>query len=90
MSYLFFINDFKMHKNIYKILKVFYLIFICLNYNERKKFVNVFTLTLRFYNAKLNNVIKTFIKFIQDLNREMKLKINNNIKTICAFDMIFF
>ena len=66
------------------------MIFIYLNYNERRKLANIFTLTLKFHNVKLNNVIKIFIKFIQNLNHEMKLKINNNIKTICAFDITFF
>ena len=79
-----------MHKNIYKVLKTFYLIFIYLNYNERRKLANVFTLTLKSYNAKLNNVMKAFIRFIQNLNREMKLKINDNIKVICTFDITFF
>ena len=90
MLYFFFINDFKMYKNIYKVLKFFYLIFIYLNYNERRKIINVFTLILKSYNAKLNNVVKVFIKFIENLNREMKLKINDNIKTIWAFNITFF
>ena len=48
----------------YKVLKVFYLIFIYLSYDERRKFANVFILILRFYDVKLNDVIKAFIKFI--------------------------
>ena len=64
MLYLLFIDDFEIYKNIYKALKVFYLIFIYLNYEKRKKFVNVFTLILKSYNVKLNNIMKIFIKFI--------------------------
>ena len=48
----------------YRALKAFYLILICLNYNERKKLANVFTLLLNSHNIKFDNVIKVFYKFI--------------------------
>ena len=48
----------------YRVLKAFYLISICLNYNKRKKFVNVFIFLLNLYNIKFNNVMKIFYKFI--------------------------
>ena len=45
--YYYFINNFGIYKNIYRILKIFYLILIYLNYIERKKFINIFILVLK-------------------------------------------
>ena len=73
----------------YKALKIFYLIFIYLIYKKRRKLVNVFTLILKSHEIKLNDIVKAFVKFIQQLNRETKLKINDNMKTMCVFVIIF-
>ena len=59
----------------YRVLKAFYLISIYLNYNERRKLMNVFIFSLNLYDIKLDNVIKVFYKFIQKLNRDIKMKI---------------
>ena len=48
----------------YRAFKAFYLILTCLNYAERKKLANVFTLFLKSHNINIKNVMKIFYKFI--------------------------
>ena len=73
----------------YRALKTFYLIFIYLTYKKRRKLVNVFTLSLKSYKTKLSDVVKVFVKFIQKLDRETQLKINDNLKIVCVFIITF-
>ena len=56
-----------MYKNIYRALKAFYLILTCLNYNERKKLINVFTFSLKSYYVKFNNIIKVFLQIYSEI-----------------------
>ena len=55
-----------MYKNIYRVLKAFYLISIYLNYNERRKLANMFIFLLNLYNIKFNNMIKIFCKLFKN------------------------
>lgn len=87
--YVLFIDDFDIYRNIYRALKKINLIFAYLLYKKRKKFVNIFISILNSHEIKLNNMIKIFVEFIQKLNCEMKLKINNNIKSIYVFIITF-
>ena len=79
-SYLFFINDFEIHRNMYRTLKTFYLIFVNLNYNERRKIVNVFILILKSHDVVLKNVVDVLTKFIRLLNKKIDLFINEQKK----------
>ena len=63
--YLLFINNFNIYRNIYRALKIFYLILIYFSYKERRKIINIFILTLRSYKINLINVIKAFYKLIK-------------------------
>ena len=90
LSYLLFIDDFEIHKNIYRALKIFYLISVCLSYVERRKMTNVFTLTLSFHDANVQDVMKVFSKSIRQLDRDVELVVNKERKIVCAFTMIFF
>ena len=89
MSYLLFIDDFDMYRNIYRALKAFYLISTYLTYKKRRKLANVFTLSLRSHRAGLGDVVKAFVKLIQKLDRETQLKVNGNLETVCAFAITF-
>ena len=82
LLYIFFINDFEIHKNMYRILKTFYIISICFFYVERKKVINVFTFTLKFHDVEIKNVVKNFRKFIRKFNKNLNMKINNNIEIV--------
>ena len=85
MLFFFFVNDFDVHRNMYKTLKAFYFILINLFYEKRRKLINVFILILKFYNAKIKNVIIVFIKVIKQLNRGVNFIINNNVDFVCFF-----
>ena len=88
-SYILFIDDFDVHRNMYRALKVFYMIFVCLSYKKRRIIANVFILTLKSHEVKMNDVVKNFFKFIQKLNKEINLKINEHFEFVCVFAMIF-
>ena len=61
----------------YHALKAFYLIFTYFFYFERKKIINVFTLTSKSYEAQLKNVVEAFRKFLKKLNIELKMNVND-------------
>ena len=83
--YLLFINDFDIHKNMYRALKTFYFISDNLFYDERRKIVNVFTLILKSHDVALKNVVNAFAKFIKVLNKKTDLYINDQKQKMCAF-----
>ena len=87
LSYMLFIDDFEIHRNMYRVFKVFYLISVNLSYDERRKLINVFILTLNFHDVIIDDVINTFAKSIKQLNRDINLIINENEQKICVFSM---
>ena len=89
MPYLLFIDDFGVHRNMYRALKAFYLIPACLTYEERRKLANVFTLTLGPHGAGLSDVVEAFAKPIQKLDRGTQLEVNGNLEAVCAFVITF-
>ena len=64
----------------YRALKAFYLIFVNLNYNERRNFINVFILILKSHDVVLKNVVNVLTKFIRLLNKKIDLFINEQKK----------
>ena len=88
--YLLFIDDFDVHRNMYRVLKTFYLISTCLIYENRRKVINVFTLILNSHETKILNVMKVFFKLIRQFDRELKnMKIDEEKTSMCAFIMSF-
>ena len=87
-SYILFIDDFDVHRNMYRTLKAFYMISVCLSYKKRRIIANVFILILEFYEIKINDVVEDFFKFIQKLNKKINLKINEHFEFVCVFVMI--
>lgn len=86
LSYFLFIDNFDVYRNIYRALKTFYLILACLLYKKRRKVVNVFTLTLEFYETNLKTIVKVFFKSIKQLNRDIKdMQINRKSTSIYVF-----
>ena len=73
----------------YRALKAFYLIPACLDYGERRKLANVFTLILGPYGAKIDDVVEALAKPIQNLDRGMELNIDGNMEKVCAFGITF-
>ena len=64
-SYLLFINNFDVYRNIYRTLKAFYLIPVYLKYTKRKKLANIFILSLRPYNINIKDVVEVFSKSLR-------------------------
>ena len=89
-SYFLFIDEFEIHKNMYRFLKIFYLISAALFYKKRRKIVNIFTFILNSHETKIKNVVEIIRKSIQKLNACMNMNFNEFTKRICAFNMIFF
>ena len=65
LFYLLFINDFDVYKNMYKILKIFYLISANLTFYKRRKIINVFTFIFELHEIALKNVINVIAKLIR-------------------------
>lgn len=57
LPFVLFIDDFEVYHNIYRALKAFYLIPICLDYIKRQKPSNGFTLILGLYDASFYEVV---------------------------------
>ena len=87
--YLLFVDEFEIHRNMYRFLKAFYLISICLFYRERRKIVNIFTLTLKSHDVDIKNVVEVIRKSIQELNVCFEIEINDVLEQVCAYNMIF-
>ena len=89
LFYFLFVNDFEIHKNMYRFLKIFYLIFVNFLYKKRRILINVFIVILNSHDAHFKNVIEIFDKTIRTLNRDQNLNINEKQTTICVFIMTF-
>ena len=63
-SYFLFINNFEIYYNIYRALKVFYLILVYLIYKKRRKLVNIFILILKSYKVNIYDITKVFSRLI--------------------------
>ena len=88
LSFILFIDDFDVHRNMYWVLKAFYWILTCLPYLKWQRVINVFTLSLGPYEAKMEDMIDIFSKSIQKLNWECVMTVNEEEVIICAFIMI--
>ena len=89
-SYFLFIDEFEIHKNIYRFLKIFYLISTALFYKKRRKIVNIFTFILNSHETKIKNIVEIIHKSIQKLNACINMNFNEFTKKVCAFNIIFF
>ena len=87
--YLLFVDDFGIHRNMYRALKAFYLIPACLGYDERRKLANVFTVTLGPHGADIDNVIESLRQPIRELDSGLELDINGKNSKVVAFVMTF-
>lgn len=89
LPYLLFIDDFGIHRNMYRALKAFYLIPACLSYEERRKVENVFTLTLGPHGATIDAVVGAFSRSIRQMDCGLEMTINGETERVCAFNMAF-
>ena len=75
LPYLLFVDDFGVHRNMYRGLQTFYLIPACLEYSERRKLANVFTATLGPHGASLDDVVEAFRRPVQDSDQGTALDV---------------
>ena len=89
LPYLLFVDDFGVHRNMYRALKAFYLIPACLDYDERRKLANVFTLSLGPHGANIKDVVEAFSRPLRQLDRSTDLEVNGITTTVWAFAITF-
>ena len=58
-----------------------------MSYQERCKVVNIFTLTFKSHEIKINNVIAFIIKLIRCMNNDVDIIINEEIVFVYAFKL---
>ena len=89
LSFMMFIDDFGIHRNMYCALKAFYWIPANLPYKERRKLANIFTLSLGPHGADIEDVVRSFVKLFKGLDHGCQMKLGDEIITVCAFTMAF-
>jgi hypothetical protein len=74
LPFILFIVDFGMHRNMYRALKGFYFTPACLDYQERRKTFNEFTLTLGPHGAVYWDIIDKLEEGIGALGKDTLVK----------------
>jgi len=82
---ILFVDDFGVHRNMYRALKAFYWIPANLPYPERRKLANVFTFSLGPHGADLADIINAFKKAYTALAEGVVLEINGQMTLVRAF-----
>lgn len=72
----------------YRILINFYLNFASLRLRDRFRRYNIISITLELYKSKFKNII-FILRDLRLLNREINLNINDEIKFVCAYILVF-
>lgn len=84
---IFFINNFNLYRNIYKILINLYLNYIFLRFRDKFKRYNIISIILKSYKSKFEDVLFT-LKDLKILNRGINLNINEKINFIYLYILI--
>ncbi|KAL8798951.1 MAG: hypothetical protein Q9200_007661 [Gallowayella weberi] len=91
--FVLFIDDFGIHRNMYRALKAFYWIPAALPYTERRKLANVFTITLAPHGSRVDDVVNAISYDIRNLDKGGCLmdwrRGNDEVEqlVVCAFSM---
>lgn len=89
LLFILFIDEFSLYQNIYQSLMKIYLLIAELSAWKWFWKINIFFLTLRSHDSQFSNVVAVLWSALTQLNREIKLTINEKKKLICAFMMTF-
>ena len=87
-SFMIFMNDFDFFKKYHFMFEI-YVIFSKLNLQKRIKKFNVFTLTFDFHDATLLNVIDVMHQFLHNLNKNVRMNIDDQKSMMCAYTFAF-
>ena len=82
---IFFIDVFDVYRNMYRFLKVFYLISANFFYEKRRKFANMFILIFDFHETIFDDVVNFFFKSIRKFDRNLNFEINEKMIEICSY-----
>ena len=88
LLFFLFINDFGIHRNMYRVIKGFYIIPACLLFDERRKPANVFTFTLGPYEASFRDVVNNISFGLDTLGLGVELDINSIFTIVKAFSIM--
>src|SRR5438034_3812926 len=87
--FLLFINNFRIYKNVYQVLKTFYIISVNFFYVKQQKIANTYMLILKSHDADSDDIINFFVSEFQKLNKKFSITVNKQTQFVCAFVMIF-
>lgn len=68
-------NNFELYRNSYKSLIKVYIMLISLNFNERIRRINVYSLTLESYNNNINDVLDILLS-LRNLDKDVILNLS--------------
>ena len=85
---ILFIDDFGVHRNMYRALKAFYCIPAALPYDERRKIANVFTLTLGPPGADVQDIVTCLRKALKELGHGVFLTLNGRKTLVRAYVVV--
>lgn len=89
LPFLLFIDDFGVHRNMYRAIKAFYAIPAGLGYNERRKLSNTYVLTLGPHGADPQTTIASFNKQLEELDRGSVINVGGIPHRVCSFVLAF-
>ena len=85
---ILFIDDFGIHRNMYRALKAFYWIPANLDYSNRRKIANVYTLSLGPHGADIADVVSSLKGPLQRLARGVWMELKGVKRFVCAFTLM--
>ena len=88
VSFLCFVNDFDLFRNMYQFLMKIYAILTEMMIRERIRRVNVFSLTLESHDVEFLDVIDA-LQFLEDLDKRLRMNIQEEQMLVCAYILTF-
>ena len=88
MSFLMFLDEFELFKNVYRSMMNVYIISTILNYRKRNRRANCLILTLKFHEIKLADVVEILIEIFAKFDKNLLMNIQKK-KKLCAFTLKF-
>ena len=85
LPFMLFIDDFGVHRNMYKALKGFYLSPATLSYSNRRRLANHYTISLGPHGVSVDDMVDSFCSEFQSLDRGMTMEVHGQARTVCAF-----
>lgn len=88
LSFALFVDDFEVHRNMYRAIKAFYWILFALSYAKRRKLANCFTISLGSHDADMKDIVAAMESTFAELGAECNMSVNEENAVVCAFTMM--